>query len=220
MIRSNSTTTKTLHFILLTLFLVAIIINPIAATTRCPTDTCPYKNDTHYGYNIIKEINENKYQPVTVYDDTFYYMTKPTLTHIFEYISIQKPILATSAHNTDNAIYLNLAGHGWTDNKEPITVTTPITDSTTTSTPSELTPNETAKQLINDITTNKHQLPDNLLIATTSNKNEPTYGVYIDIAKLKTLYPEIITRNFKWISTGTHTPYDDYTWQNTIWGPT
>jgi hypothetical protein len=187
-----STTKPHLRILIISIILAAIFVIPVAAIN----------NNTH----IVDQMAKNNYQPVEIYDNDLYYTTTPTLTHILEYIFIEKPELTT---NLTCKVYLNLAGHGWLNNDEPITVTRRINP---TDTPTKLTPKGIAKQIITDITTNKTSLPDNLLIY---NSEDHPYGLFIDIGKLKELYPEIQTRKFKWIST-----YSIFTTWNTIWGPT
>jgi hypothetical protein len=189
-----STTKPHLRILIISIILATIFVTPVAAIN----------NNDH----IIDQITKNNYQPVKVYNDDLYYTTTPTLTHILEYTFIKKSELTISSNYN---VYLNLAGHEWVDNKEPITFTIPIDP---TDTPTKLTPNEIAKQIITDITTNTKSLPDNLLIE--KSVGYPTYGLFIDIAKLKQLYPEIQTLEFKWISTNI---YPDV-YHNTIWGPT
>ena len=194
------TNTKThLHILVISIILAAIIIAPVTAIP----------NESSY---TIEQITKNNYQPVELYSNTHYYKTTPNLTHILEYVFIQKALL--SYYRNEYCVYLNLAGHGWITNKEPITFTT---THNINETPSKLTPKEIAQKIITDIKTNKTTLPDRLLIDKSVIPYHSDCNTYINIAKLKELYPEIQTREFKWISTG-HTVNSDYF--NHIWGPT
>ena len=168
-----------------------------------------FKINQIFGQNQINSYSTNflttqHYNEKTTQKNEYtYYITKPDLYTIIDYIFTQSPQLL---NNPNSKVYLNLKSHGWFLNREPIAYSKNLQ-------PNEIHPPH--KISINEIIKHKNKLPKQLLIAKTPGTDNQI-GVFIDLEIINQLEPEISSQ-FKWISTYNYNRNDG--WIDTIYKP-
>jgi hypothetical protein len=174
-----------------------------------------FKINPIFGQNTINSYSTNflttqHYNEKTTQKDGYtYYITKPNLSTILDYIFTQSPQLL---NNPNSKIYLNREPIAYSKNLQPNEIRQPYT----------ITIDNIIKyrnHIIPEI-----RLPKQLLIAKTPGTDNQI-GVFIDLETLNQLEPEISTHDFKWISTYNYNKDDSHWfttsngWIDTIYEP-
>lgn len=150
-------------------------INPIFGQNQINSYSTYFLTTQHY---IEKTTQKDEYT---------YYITKPNLSTILDYIVTQSPQLL---NKPNSKIYLNLKDQGLFLNRELIAYSKKLQSN-------EIKP--PYQNPIDTIITYKNDLPKKLLIAKTPGTDNQI-GVFIDLETLNQLEPDI-SSYFKWIST-------------------